>query len=122
MTSPDDVQELQAALGRLRESVLFYLKLDFALLGAFAAVITIFQLTLDVILSYSGFVIGVLTLWLWLTVGGLLLEFLITWTRNFPRIGDKITLLVLQMSYFALVIGHIIVLVALVANVRSLMS
>ena len=122
MTSADDVQELQAALGRLRESVLFYLKLDFALLGAFAAVVTIFQLTLDVILSYSGFVIGVLTLWLWLTVGGLLLEFLITWTRNFPRVGDKIGLLVLQMSYFALVIGHIIVLVALLLNVRSLMS
>ncbi|MCH7502581.1 MAG: hypothetical protein IIA10_04425 [Proteobacteria bacterium] len=122
MTSTDDVQEMQAALGRLRESVLFYLKLDFALFAAFAAVATIFKLTPEAILQHSDFVIDTLLMLVWLAGGGLTLEFVITWTRNFQWARDKFRLGTIQIGYFILIVGHIIVLVAYLMAARILMS
>ena len=122
MTSADDKQDLQAALGRLRESVLFYLKLDFALFAAFAAVATIFKLTPEVILEFSEFVVGTLRLVLGLIFGGLALEFVITWMRNFQWARDKFGLGTIQIFYFILIAGHVIVLVAFVTAADILMS
>ena len=49
----DDKQNLQAALGRLRESVLFYLRLDFALFAGFIALAAAFKFTLEGMFQFA---------------------------------------------------------------------
>ncbi|MBV6790078.1 MULTISPECIES: hypothetical protein [Xanthomonas] len=74
--------DTDSALGRLRESSQFFLKLDFALLGAILAIASLFKLDgRELLIKLASYtrelqVLGILVAY------ALALELLVTWLRN----------------------------------------
>ena len=104
---PDDVQELQAALGRLRESVLFYIKLDVALGAGFVTLLTVFNVTPVDVVQFAPFLTGAIKYLVYLIGYGFCLEFLLTWMTDSHWMRNKYALIIMRCLYAIQVVGHL---------------
>ena len=106
--------DLSMQLGRIRESALFYLKMDFAMLGGGIALIALFEMSPDEIFVDAPQYLVAIQVFAVLITYGLIFEFLLISAMNQTsnpdrRIAAKMKFLsIIQLGGHVLLIGVIV--------------